>query len=135
MSASGKGERMAYCQNCGEEYREGQRFCGNCGRALGEDAPPIPPEQGRIETPSQPVPPPPQGGWQRFKEGWQGTGQEGTRFSDPAPPPTAPSEYQQRGPGVWSGVKIGCGMFIVLPILIILVVVVFLALVGSAGGG
>jgi hypothetical protein len=32
-------------------------------------------------------------------------------------------------------VKIGCGMFIVLPILIILVVVVFLALVGSAGGG
>lgn len=35
---------------------------------------------------------------------------------------------------MWSGVKMACGMFIVLPILIILVVVVFLALVGSVGG-
>ena len=32
------------------------------------------------------------------------------------PPP--PSEYQQRGPGVWSGVKIFFGGCIVLPILL-----------------
>jgi uncharacterized membrane protein YvbJ len=22
---------VAYCTNCGTEYQEGQRFCGNCG--------------------------------------------------------------------------------------------------------
>ena len=42
-----------------------------------------------------------------------------------------------RGLGVWSGVKIGCGMFIVLPILIILafvIMVIVLGSLGSAGG-
>jgi hypothetical protein len=33
---------------------------------------------------------------------------------------------------VWTGVKLGCGMFIVLPIIIIVVIVVVLAVV-SAG--
>ena len=37
------------------------------------------------------------------------------------PPP--PSGYQQSGPGVWSGVKLGFGMFIVLPILIVVALV------------
>jgi hypothetical protein len=104
---------VPYCPNCGTEYEEGARFCRNCAQALGEHAPPMPPPQ--------------QSPLQRFSEGWQGTGEEGTRFSDPAPP--TPSDYQQRGPGVWSGVKIGCGMFIVLPILIIigiLLIVLFL---------
>ncbi len=80
---------MGHCPNCGEEYQENQKFCANCGRAVGEDAPPIPPEPDRISVPTQQVPP-------------------------PAPPS---SDHQQRGPGIWSGVKLGCGMFIVLPIL------------------
>jgi hypothetical protein len=56
--------------------------------------------------------------------------QEGTRLSDPAPPP-AQSGYQQREPSVWSGVKIGFGMFIVLPILLFLLVLVLIAFLGA----
>ena len=29
------------------------------------------------------------------------------------------SAYQEHGPGVWNGVMIGCGMFIVLPIIVV----------------
>ena len=50
--------------------------------------------------PTPPPPPPSQGGWQRFREGWQDTGQEGTRFNDPPPRQSQPSD-----PGVWSVVK------------------------------
>ena len=94
-------EGTRYCPNCGQAYQEGQKFCGSCGRAVGPNAPPIPPEQGRIQIPTQ------------------------------APPPQmTPTQYQSRGPGMWSGVKIGIGMFIILPILILLflaLVVLFLA--------
>jgi len=41
------------------------------------------------------------------------------------------SNYQRHGPGVWSGVKIGCGIFIVLPILIALAVLVLMLVLGG----
>jgi zinc-ribbon domain len=102
-----------YCTNCGEEYREGQRFCGNCGRAVGEDAPPIPPEPGRIETPSQPVPPPPQTG---------GTGA-------PSPPQQGGAQPQeQRRP--FGRVLLGClGVFVV-----VVLIGSCLAALGGSGG-
>ncbi len=28
---------MAYCTNCGTEYGEGQKFCGNCGRPVEDE--------------------------------------------------------------------------------------------------
>lgn len=49
-------------------------------------------------------------------------------------PATAPKEVQARS-GVADGVKLGCGMFIVLPILLFIAVVIFLAFVGAAGSG
>jgi hypothetical protein len=44
------------------------------------------------------------------------------------------SQYQQRGPGVWSGVKIFFGGCIVLPILLFLFFVSCTVLFGSGGG-
>lgn len=44
------------CQNCGAELQEGANFCPNCGASQGdgdaENVPPVPPEPGRIETPT-----------------------------------------------------------------------------------
>lgn len=48
-------------------------------------------------------------------------------------PPAPQSQQGYRDPGVWTGVKLGCGMFIVLPILIVLFIWFFIILVGSAG--
>jgi hypothetical protein len=44
----------------------------------------------------------------------------------------SPRNSQPRDPGVWTGVKLGCGMFIVLPIIVVLVFF-FLILVGGGG--
>ena len=88
-----------HCPNCGTENPEDARFCRSCGHALGEHAPPVPPEPDRIQTPTQSASPPP-------------------------PPP-------QSSPGVWSGVKLGCGMFIVLPILIGIVILILLVVLGA----
>jgi uncharacterized membrane protein YvbJ len=90
------------CPSCGTSNLEEARFCQNCGHALGENAPPIPPEPNRIQTETLYIPPPPP---------------------------------NQGSPGVWTGVKLGCGMFIVLPILIIIGVTVLLALLAALGGG
>src|SRR5215216_3488681 len=57
---------------------------------ISEGTAPIPPEPGRIQTPSQ--------------------------------------------PGVWSGVKIGCGMFIVLPLIILALIVFFFLFIAASGG-
>ena len=47
----------------------------------------------------------------------------------------APRNNQQpRDPGVWTGVKLGCGMFIVLPIIIFVVIIVLIIFVGMMGG-
>ena len=45
----------------------------------------------------------------------------GLRSDIPAIPVPEIKIPQQSSPGVWSGVKLGCGMFIVLPLLILLV--------------
>lgn len=106
-----------FCGNCGNELSDDDRFCRNCGRPVDETA--------RVPTPEADVPTPspsPQGGWQRFKEGWQGTGQEDTRLGDPDPTRTRPYLYQ-------SCVNFGCAV-----IIIVFVLVVVLALIGSAGG-
>ncbi len=100
-----------YCRNCGHELSPEDRFCPNCGRPAHETAH-VPTPEADVSVP----PPSPPGVWRRFKEGWQGTGQPGTRFTDP-PPPRPGSEQHQ--PGVWTGVKLGCGMFIVLPLLLL----------------
>jgi len=42
-----------YCPNCGAQNSEDATYCANCGNEL-----------QRIETPSEDVPPPPQGGMQ-----------------------------------------------------------------------
>lgn len=91
-----------YCPNCGTENPREAAFCQNCGRAVGENAPPIPPEPNRIQTPTQ--------------------------YTPPTPPPS------QSSPGVWSGVKLGCGMFIVLPILLIIGIILLVAVLGALGG-
>lgn len=90
-----------YCPSCGTQNPGEARFCQNCGQALGENAPPIPPEPDSIQTPTQ---------------------------YTPQPPPT------QSSPGVWTGVKLGCGMFIVLPILIIVALLVLSVLLAGIGG-
>src|SRR5215208_1622275 len=41
---------------------------------------------------------------------------------------------QPRDPGVWTGVKLGCGMFIVLPIIIFVVIIVLIIFIGAIGG-
>jgi uncharacterized membrane protein YvbJ len=76
-----------------------QRYCTNCGHQLGlnesfcQNCGRPTHETAQIPTPQANV---------------------------PTPPPPQQSGYQRSGPGVWSGVKIGVGIFIVLPILIIL---------------
>jgi zinc-ribbon domain len=110
-----------FCGECGNELSEDDRFCRNCGTPVHEAAV-VPSPEADVSTP----PPPPQSGWQRFKEGWQGTGQEGTRFSDPAPPPREeprPFLYQ-------SCLNFGCAVIIIL-----IVLGVVLVLIGSASGG
>ena len=45
---------VPYCTNCGEEYREAQRFCGNCGQTVGKaPSASLPPEPDRPSVPSQ----------------------------------------------------------------------------------
>jgi hypothetical protein len=105
-----------HCRNCGHELAEDDRFCANCGTPVYEAA--------RVPTPEadRPVPriPPAaeRNAWERIR---YGTLDESPRNSQP------------RDPGVWTGVKLGCGMFIVLPIIIVVLSVFFLVLVGSGG--
>jgi hypothetical protein len=87
------------------------RYCSNCGQPLDPDAQfcqscgqPTH-ETARIRTPQAYV---------------------------PTPPPPQPQQAP-RDPGVWTGVKLGCGMFIVLPIIIGLIIIVFLVIVASGG--
>jgi zinc-ribbon domain len=54
---------MAYCPNCGTEIAEAARFCSNCGRWLGGDAPSSPAQTDAAPRPppatSSPIPPSP----------------------------------------------------------------------------
>jgi len=88
-----------------------RRYCSNCGQPLDPDAQfcqscgqPVH-QTARIPTPQAyvPTPPPPQ------------------------------SQQRYRDPGVWTGVKLGFGMFIVLPILIVLFIIVVMIFLGSPG--
>jgi uncharacterized membrane protein YvbJ len=93
-----------YCGNCGNALAEDDLFCPKCGKPVHGTA--------RVATPEADVPtrPPPSA-------------------AGPVLPP--PPQQQGQGVGVWSGVKIGCGMFIVLPILIVIGFIVLLAIIGS----
>jgi hypothetical protein len=44
------------------------------------------------------------------------------------------NRQQPRDPGVWTGVKLGCGMFIVLPIIIFVLTIFLLIIVAGIGG-
>ncbi len=50
----------------------------------------------------------------------------------PSPPTSPPTQNQVTAKsGIGDGVRLGCGMFIVLPILIIIGIIIFIAIVGS----
>jgi hypothetical protein len=111
-----------FCGNCGNALSDDDRYCPNCGRAVDETA--------SVPTPEAdvPPPPPPQTGWQRFREGWQGTGQEGTRFSEPPRPQNEPRPFLYQ-----SCLNSGCAIILAI-ILAVVIIFGFLALVGSIGG-
>jgi zinc-ribbon domain len=83
-------EQMAYCQNCGTEVAEAARFCSDCGRWLGTDAPSSPAPTDSAPPDSAPPPSPPlpheTGAIRKIKTNWQRE-----RLADtPSPaPPTA----------------------------------------------
>lgn len=43
-------KKEGYCFRCGQEVSQDTVFCPRCGQVLGDDAPPVPPEPGRIQT-------------------------------------------------------------------------------------
>ena len=103
-------------RNCGHELSETDRYCANCGTPVHEAAHVPTPEADRPEIPPAAEP----GVWETLIHGPEGR-------------PTQ-SNYQRRGPGVWSGAKIGCGIFILLPILLILLGLFFSFLLAVFGG-
>jgi hypothetical protein len=109
-----------YCRNCGHELAEDDRFCPSCGKPAHEPAHLPTPEADR---PVSRIPPAAErNAWQRIRYG---------TLDSPPPPPSSPQEVRARGVGVWTGVKLGCGMFIVLPIIIIVVMILFWSIVSS----
>jgi len=106
-----------YCRNCSQELPEDSRFCPNCGTPIHEAAHVPTPEADR------PVP--------RIPPAAERTGWERLRYGTLDAPPR--NRQQPREPGVWTGVKLGCGMFIVLPIIIIVLAIFFVSLVGGGG--
>jgi zinc-ribbon domain len=112
-----------YCSNCGHQLAENDSFCANCGTPVHEAAHVPTPEADRPEIPPAAEP----GAWE-------------SPIHEPAgrPTQTTQSNYQRLGPGIWSGVKVGCGMFIVLPIILALLgffLLAFLWLLGLLGSG
>jgi hypothetical protein len=106
-----------YCSNCGHELADDDRFCANCGNPVRETAHVPTPEADR---PVPPIPPAAERtAWERIRYGTLD--------------PRSRNHQQPREPGVWTGVKLGFGMFIVLPIIIIVLVIFFVILVGSGG--
>src|SRR5215207_5250328 len=75
-----------------------RRYCSNCGQ-------PLDPNAQFCQSCGQPV---------------HQTAQIPTPQAYVPTPPPPQSQQGYRDPGVWTGVKLGCGMFIVLPILIVL---------------
>jgi hypothetical protein len=110
-----------YCTNCGHELADDDRFCANCGNPIRETAHVPTPEADR---PVAPIPPAAERtAWERIRYG-----------TLDAPPR---NRQQPRDPGVWTGVKLGCGMFIVLPIIIFvltIVLIIFIGVIGGSGG-
>ncbi len=88
-------EQMAYCQNCGTEVAEAARFCSDCGRWLGADAPSssaptdsAPPDSAPPDSAPPPSPPLPHetGATRKIRKNWQME-----RLPDtPSPIPPAP---------------------------------------------
>jgi Uncharacterised protein family UPF0547. len=81
---------MAYCPNCGTEVVEAARFCSNCGRSLGADAPSLPAQTDAAPPDSAPPPSPPlpheTGATRKIRKNWQME-----RLPDtPSPIPPAP---------------------------------------------
>jgi hypothetical protein len=106
-----------YCTNCGHQLAESDRFCANCGKPVHETAHVPTPE---ADTPVPRIPPAAErNAWERIR---YGTLDESPR-----------NRQQPREPGVWTGVKLGVGMFIVLPIIIFLLTI-FLLVLALAGG-
>jgi len=110
-----------YCSNCGHELADDDRFCPNCGNPVHETA--------RVPTPEadRRVPPIPPAA--------ERTAGERLRYGTLDAPPR--NRQQPRDPGVWTGVKLGCGMFIVLPIIIFvltIVLIIFIGVIGGSGG-
>lgn len=127
MYVNRKEQVVGYCQKCGARHAGGADFCPKCGNPL-----------KKIQTPDVDVPPPPQSPLRAFWYGTedprlQNTGQ-GTPAvvprSAPRNPPTEQHSTQIRNP-IWTGVNIGCGMFIVLPLIIMFALFVLVALAGS----
>jgi hypothetical protein len=107
-----------YCSNCGHELADDDRFCPNCGNPVHETAHVPTPEADR---PVLPIPPAAERNtWERIRYG-----------TLDAPPR---NRQQPRDPGIWTGVKLGCGMFIVLPIIIFVLTIVLLIFIGVIGG-
>jgi hypothetical protein len=127
-----------YCRNCGHELAEDDHFCPNCGRPVHETAH-VPTPEADVPVPRVP-PPAERNAWQRFMYGTLDLGEDSPRAAARTPPRQTPARTternhsQPRDPGVWTGVKLGCGMFIVLPIIIAVVVVLVFVLVASGGG-
>jgi hypothetical protein len=108
-----------YCSNCGEKLVDDTRFCPNCGNPVHETAFVPTPEADRRVPPIPPAA--------------ERNTSERSRYGTLDAPPR--NRQQPRDPGVWTGVKLGCGMFIVLPIIIFVVIIVLLIFFGMLGGG
>jgi hypothetical protein len=107
-----------YCSNCGYELAADSRFCPNCGNPVHETALVPTPEADRRVPPIPPAA--------------ERNAAERLRYGtlDAAPR----NRQQPRDPGVWTGVKLGCGMFIVLPIIIFVVIIALIIFIGAIGG-
>jgi len=101
---------VRYCPNYGNALPYApMNFCPNCGQALETSA------TAEIPTGPQPIPQP-------------------ALIQTPYVP-NVPPQPVRSDVGVWSGVKIGCGLFIVLPLLLLLAGCSVILLLGGGGGG